>query len=234
MYTYSVNSLTDTAAACGMAGEALDNYRQAVLESASENLLVKYVDAMNFRYSTLECGKDKASEANKECFAAVDKYCADNAAATVTAAINYCYLILWGRFAEMANPLEAINSGVADKIKAYGEKLYGFDKTYGKHTAGLILGRMHYKAPNIPFIIPWPDKDKARAYLEECVKLSPKNLTAAFFLADALWDAGDEGRKRAIKLFDEVSSAKPDKNYYFNDLSTIRQCKDRMKELGLN
>jgi cytochrome c-type biogenesis protein CcmH/NrfG len=95
----------------------------------------------------------------------------------------------------------------------------------------MILGRLHYKSPNIILILTWPDKNKAKAYIEEVLAARPDNLEAKMFLADIIWDIGD--REAAKKLYREVVNSKPKQTEYYYDSNAITDTAARMKELEI-
>lgn len=224
------NTITQTAAALVNINLAIGPYRKAFeADKSNPAALFDYFMAADFKYTYLEAPvreqKDFYDAFIKEIGPFGEKL-------SGTKEYNCVMALAWGRKGEMtANVMEAANEGVADKVKNYAEALYGIDRAFDGYVAGIILGRLHYKAPNIIFILTWPDKNKSKVYLEEYLKANPGSLDGKIFLADTIWDIGD--REIAKKLYREVMASKPAVNGWFRDSRAISLCADRMKELQI-
>lgn len=224
------NTITQTAAALVNIDLAIGPYKK-VFEADMSNpaALFDYFKAADFKYKYLVASvqerKDFYDDLIKEVEPLGEKL-------SGTKEYNFVMALTWGRKGELtSNVLEAANEGVVDKIKKYAEALYGIDKAFDGYVAGIILGRLHYKSPNIIFVLTWPDKNKSLVYLQEFMKANPKSLEGKMFLADTIWDIGD--RETAKKLYREVAGSKPGKDDWFNDTRVLNLCGDRMKELQI-
>ncbi len=120
--------------------------------------------------------------------------------------INVWTAILWGVWGEEHGIVAAATSGVAGKMRDYCEKAIEVDPEWSNGAAYRILGRLHFKAPNIPFVLGWPDNDDSIENLEKARKIDPENLFIKQYLAETLYDEGE--KEKAFKLMDEVLSAK--------------------------
>jgi hypothetical protein len=224
------NSITKPAEAIANINLAIGAYKNLFeADKTNLSLLYKYGKAFDFKYGFLTgTAEEKKSvyegfikdiEPLEHKFSGTKEY-------------NYLMALFWGRRGEYTSDvLEAAKEGVADRIKKYGEALYAADKTFDDYTAGMILGRLHYKSPNIILLLPWPDKNKAKAYIEEVLAAQPYNLEAKMFLADIIWDIGD--REAAKKLYREVAGSKPGPKQYYYDSQAIKDTAARMKELQI-
>jgi hypothetical protein len=181
-------SVTDTASALIAADRCIDAYKKLLDAGINDELLFKYLKAVDFKYSNLVRDIEPRKQVYKDTIAIVDKYCGGNTFCASSNYISYCYMTLWGRYGDMIDIMEAATSGIAGKVKDNAEKLYTSDKTFKDHVASLVLGRLHYKAPNIFLIMTWPDKNLSKKYLEEYVAANPGSLQGKFFLADTLWE----------------------------------------------
>ncbi|MFQ5353341.1 MAG: tetratricopeptide repeat protein [Thermodesulfobacteriota bacterium] len=114
-----------------------------------------------------------------------------------SAGINYWMAALWGRWSKAYGKIASAREDVVLKIKAYAERTIELDPAYAEGGGYRTLGRLHYKTPRIPFIISWPRKELALAYLEKALKEGPENLTNHLFYAESLIERGrrDEARK---------------------------------------
>lgn len=226
------NAVTDTAAALATADSAIEAFRSAYNMKRTDDLLYKYVRAVDFKYHYLKSGtEEERKKAFKDTLALIADFCSTNTNCAESIKVNYCYMAMWGRYGDLLDVFAAAGDGIADKVKTYGEKLYLLDKTFKEYAASYALGRLHWKAPNIPFILTWPDKNKSKEYLEEFVKNEPDAPAGKLYLADTLWELGD--KEKAKSLFKEVMDAQPRKGDYFEDKWAKDKCAARMKELGI-
>ena len=118
--------------------------------------------------------------------------------------INLFSAIVWGVWGEEYGILKAARKGVAGKIKDRCEKVLEIDPLFDEAGAYRVLGRVHFKAPKIPFILGWPSKDKAVELLQKAHEVAPENLTTKQFLAEALYEK--DKKEEAIKLMKEILS----------------------------
>ena len=110
--------------------------------------------------------------------------------------------ILWGVWGEAYGTFAAAREGVAGKIREHSEKVIEIDPDYKQGAGYRVLGRLHFKAPKIPFILGWPSKKKAVEYLEKAYKISPDHIMTTQYLAEALWERGQ--KDRAVELMNRV------------------------------
>ncbi len=134
--------------------------------------------------------------------------------------------LMWARYAEIEGGIMA-----AEKIKKYSEISLKINPDHDKRDVYVVLGRLHFKTPNIPVVLSWPDKKLARKYLETALKFEPDSLIAKFFLADVLWETGE--KSAAERFYKEVAISEPRKGMYWKDIKTKILCEKRMKELGI-
>ncbi|MBD3287942.1 tetratricopeptide repeat protein [candidate division KSB1 bacterium] len=116
--------------------------------------------------------------------------------------INLFSAIVWGVWGEEFGILKAARKGVAGKIKDRCETVIEIDPMFDEAGAYRVLGRVHFKAPKIPFILGWPSKDKAVEYLQKAHEKYPENLTTKQFLAEALYEK--DKKEEAISLMKEI------------------------------
>lgn len=223
------NSITDTAVNLVNLEQAISNYKLAFeADKSNEKLLLKYGKALDFKYRFLTAVSDRKSFYE----ALVVEFEPYGKSMPQTKEYNYLMALFWGQRGDYTpNVLEAAKEGVGDKVKFYSETLYGMDKTFEDYAVCTILGRLHFKAPYIVFIMTWPDKNKSRAYLEEVHKGVPDNPQVKHFLADTYWDLGL--KDEAVRLLKEAINAQPRKNHWYYDTAAIGKAKIRAGELGI-
>jgi len=104
--------------------------------------------------------------------------------------LAYWYTVNLSLWANEVGPLAAIRAGVADRIRSISETAMAHGTSAGIAGVYQVMGRMHHLLPRIPFLLPWPDKQKAEMYLSKAVILDPANLANHLFLAEFYRDQG--------------------------------------------
>ncbi len=225
------NTVTDTAKALENADRIIEAYKKLLDAGQTDGLIFKYVKAVDFKNYSLAVDFEQRKKAFRSLIYYIDKYCEGNTLCASSDYLNYCCMTLWGRYGDMLDVIDAATSGIAEKIKDYGERLYASDKAFKDYAAALALGRLHWKAPNIIFIMTWPDKKLSRKYLHEFIMANPGSLTGRFYLADTLWDLGE--KEKAIELYKEVKRTPARRDWYWEDMKAKELCGLRMKEQGI-
>jgi tetratricopeptide (TPR) repeat protein len=214
---FSKRNVTITAIAIDNVNKAIEFYKKALDKKESEIIFYKLTKAVEFKYSFL-LTEDKYHQEKWDTYKTLidklDNFCSKNNC-NISKHILYSKAILIGRYGELMNVMEAATGGIADKIKDYAEKLLNLDSSFEHHAAYIILGRLHFKTPNIVFVLSWPDKNKSKEYLEKYLENEPDSLTGMYFLADTLWEIGE--KERAKELYKKVLNAKPRENFYYED-----------------
>ena len=230
MYTER-NAVTDTAKAAETADKCVEDYKKLFEAAPTDQLFYKYVRAVDFKNNNFIDDKEARKKAYKDMIAVMEKFCDGNTLCASSSYMTYCTFTLWGRYGDIIDVMEAATGGIAGKIKDNAEKLYASDRTFKNSVASLVLGRLHYKAPNIPLVMMWPDRNLSKKYLEEFMAANPDSIEGRVYLADTLWDTGD--KDRAAALYKEAVKTQPRTTDYFDDVNDIKECASRMKELGI-
>jgi tetratricopeptide (TPR) repeat protein len=134
--------------------------------------------------------------------------------------IKYWLLVNKAKWGETSGIMKAARAGLADKLKTLSEEVIEMDPNYLDGAAYMMLGIVHYKTPYIPFVLSWPDDDKAIEYLEKAVELQPGHLMSNLYLGQVLYDEGF--KDRGIEILEEVSASKPGEEYPLEDEKDIR------------
>ena len=124
--------------------------------------------------------------------------------------LKFWYLVNLGSWSEAYGVISAAREGVADIMKKYSEKIISLDPEYENGGGYFLLGVVHYKSPYIPFILSWPDNDKAITYLSKSISIGEAIPSQKVYLAQALHKDGR--RTEAVKLLKEVANMSPSKN----------------------
>ena len=87
-----------------------------------------------------------------------------------------------------------------------------------------MLGAVHLKSPYIPFLLSWPDKNKAIKYLQLAVDTKQATLVQKKYLGHAFYKTGS--KEKAIQLLNEVINSEPSKDDRIEDLNDINKAKE--------
>ncbi|MDT8317067.1 MAG: hypothetical protein RQ824_03615 [bacterium] len=121
------------------------------------------------------------------------------------AALNYQMAGCWGTWGEVNGIIASARKGVADKVKLFAEKVVRLDPALEEGGGFRTMGRLHFKAPYIPFILSWPDKEEAIRFYVKAIERGPQNLTNHLFYAESLYK--EKAYKEALDHLEIVLSA---------------------------
>lgn len=199
----------DDWAATGSVEKAIEAYLKAYeLGDDSPELVAKLMQATYFYATYAEKDKKKQKAALQRAVDIGEKALKKNPEHVV---LNYQMGGCWGRWGEVNGIFASAREGVADRVRGHAEKVVKADATYADAGGYRTLGRLHFLAPRIPFILSWPRHKKSVEYLEKAVKTGPANLTNHLFYAESLIksDRYDEALKELNIVLDaEVNETK--------------------------
>jgi len=141
---------------------------------------------------------------------------------------RYWYLVNLGSWAQVYGILTAAREGVADLMKTHSEKIIELDPGYQDGGGYFMLGAVHFKSPYIPFLLSWPDNDKAIKYLQLSLDTGKPTLNQKVYLAKA--NKKDGQLNIAIKLLKEVINSEPDSTNLIEDLDDIEKAHQLLKD----
>jgi tetratricopeptide (TPR) repeat protein len=226
-----LNKVRDLSRAMDIAGNALDDYKKALdLDESNDRLMHKYCMAIEMKYYYMLPEGENEIERRQVFSDTLQRLERLHPGNNNTIYADYDITILLILNAQYFSIFQVI--GAVNRIHDICEKVYRLDRSFENYSAAAALGRVHFLAPNIIFIMGWPDKNLSRHYLEESVRSNPDSLLIRFFLADTLYSLGK--KDAAVKLFDSVTNTQArDSIDYFEDSKAKADCLKRMKELGL-
>ena len=142
---------------------------------------------------------------------------------------RYWYLVNLGSWAQVYGILTAAREGVSDLMKIHSEKIIELDPEYRNGGGYFMLGAVHYKSPYIPFLLSWPDNDKAIKYLQLAVETGKAEMNQKNYLAQAISKDGQV--EKARKLLTEVINTEPDPANLVEDLDDIEEARQLLEDL---
>ena len=82
----------------------------------------------------------------------------------------------WGQWGLVTGKMEAARQGVASRVRDYCLALIELDPGFEEGGGYRILGRLHDRAPRIPFVTGWVSRDEGVRYLKLAASAAPENL----------------------------------------------------------
>lgn len=126
------------------------------------------------------------------------------------APIFFFTAVHWGLWGEAFGRFAAARQGVAGKVRDDSRIVIALDERYEKAAGHRVLGRLHARAPSIPFITGWIDRDTAVSELRKACELFPDEPYNRLFLAEALLDHFPKARAEALDLLRGILAATPE------------------------
>ena len=113
-------------------------------------------------------------------------------------------------------------------MKEHAEKIIELDSQYQDGGGYFMLGAVHFKSPYIPFLLPWPDNDKAIKYLQLALENGAQTLNQKVYLAKALIKDGQHNKAKT--LLKEVINSQPDSTKIIEDLNDIKEAQELLED----
>lgn len=108
--------------------------------------------------------------------------------------------VAWGQWALAAGKGEAARTRAATQIRYYARLVVALDPQFEEGGGYRILGRLHDRAPWIPFLTDWVSRREALHNLRLAVQVDARNFVNRHFLAEALASGGTAERSEAITI----------------------------------
>ncbi len=144
-------------------------------------------------------------------------------------AVNYQMGGAWGRWGEVFGIFASARKGVAQTVREYAETTVALDPEYAGGGGYRTLGRLHFKAPKIPFILSWPSKKESEKFLKKATALGPDKLTNHLFYAETLMASG--AKKEALSELEFILKAIPSQDTLVEDLRDQKEAGELKKKL---
>jgi tetratricopeptide (TPR) repeat protein len=140
------------------------------------------------------------------------------------AGVLYWYIANFSRWGDLIPITEAADEGILDEVKTICEKVIELDPEYHQAGALRLLGGIHLKAPDIPFVLTWPSDEKAEEMLTKAYEIAPQHTANAYYYAKMLLneDRDSEAKEVLIKLI----KGAPREMYVLVDEKFIRKGKE--------
>jgi len=127
--------------------------------------------------------------------------------------------VAWGQWALLAGKLPAARTGAAMRVRDDATTVIALDPDFEDGGGYRILGRLHHKAPRIPYLTGWVSRSEAVRYLRLAVGTAPRNFVNRQFLAEALADGGAAEKAEAVQIERDLVSDAPSPGRIVEDLA---------------
>ncbi len=146
-------------------------------------------------------------------------------------ALYFWSAVAWGEWAMMRGPLTAVRTGAASRIRDLAQTVIDIDPAFERGGGYRILGRLHDRAPRIPFITGWVSRPRGIELLERSLAADPANSISQIFLAEALQDHAPERLPEARRLLLACANAPPRPEYAVEDVHFSTMARSRLLAL---
>src|SRR5581483_703862 len=164
---------------------------------------------------------------------ATEKQIADSARAIPGAGeIFFWDSVNWGEWALAYGKMAAVREGAADRIKRESTIAMLINPALEGGGPARVLGRLHNQTPHVPFVTGWASDKEAVKYLNESLKIDPKNKITIVFLAEAMVDNDSDTKPQATQMLKAAIAAPNDPAYEVEMAAATEDAKRLLKERG--
>jgi tetratricopeptide (TPR) repeat protein len=127
--------------------------------------------------------------------------------------------VAWGEWGQLASKLQGMKTGAATRIRDTAATLIALDPAFEEAGGYRVLGRLHQRAPRIPYITGWVSRAEGLRNLRLAVRTAPRNFVNRHFLAEALAAVGPAERAEAIRIEAELVADTASPSHLIEDLA---------------
>ena len=136
--------------------------------------------------------------------------------------------VAWGEWGLLAGKIQGIKTGAATRIRDAAATVVALDPTFEEAGGYRVLGRLHQRAPRVPYVTGWVSRAEGLRNLRLAVKTAPKNFVNRHFLAEALAADGASGKLEAIRIERELIADSPAASHLVEDLAIQDEAKKNL------
>lgn len=131
--------------------------------------------------------------------------------------------------AEINGVVKSIEDDVMPQLLFHTKMLIETDSMYNQGGGWKFDAGLNYKTPYIPFVLTWPDKNKAVITMKKVLKYFPTDVGANFYYAEALYE---NNQKSLAKIYFEATIKFPSrKDFMIEDEFFKVKAKTYLKKL---
>ena len=140
--------------------------------------------------------------------------------------------VAWGEWGLLATRLQATKARAALKVRDYSSTVIALDPAFEEGGGYRILGRLHHRAPRVPYVTGGVSRPEGIRNLRLAVKAAPVNFVNRHFLAEALAGQGGAGKAEAIRIEKEILADAPSPGHLVEDTSIQAEAKKNLAAWG--
>ncbi len=129
----------------------------------------------------------------------------------------------WGSWSKQVGLVDAVRSGVANRLRTYLSVAVVLEPEYEAGGAHRFLGTLHARLPSVPWISGWVNRSEAVLELEAALAIAPREPSNRLLLALTLLDLDPTQRTRALRLLSEVAAYEPRAERRVEDAVAIQE-----------
>jgi tetratricopeptide (TPR) repeat protein len=133
--------------------------------------------------------------------------------------------VAWGEWALTSGKIQAARAGAATRIRDYASTVVALAPEFEEGGGYRILGRLHDRAPRIPFLTSWVSRDTALSNLRRAMGVNSRNFVNRHFLAEALAEGGAAERAEAIGIEERLLADPPSPGHPVEDLAIQQEAR---------
>ncbi|HMA18154.1 MAG TPA: hypothetical protein VKS03_06925 [Thermoanaerobaculia bacterium] len=214
--------------------EAVSGYETAAASAESIEACWKLARALFFEAKFTGVGREaqrarfeKARDAGEEALALLKRK--GSVREDPDAAPAYFWAaVAWGEWAQVVPRVKAARAGAATKIRDYAAEVIAIDPKFEEGGGYRILGRLHDRAPRIPFVTGWVSRAEALRNLRIAVEVAPRNFVNRQFLAEALASGNRSEREEAVRIEKALVADSPSPSHLVEDVAIQEDARERL------
>jgi tetratricopeptide (TPR) repeat protein len=133
--------------------------------------------------------------------------------------------VAWGEWALTSGKVQAARAGAAARIRDYASTVVALEPEFEEGGGYRILGRLHDRAPRIPFLTSWVSREKALANLRRAMSVNSQNFVNRHFLAEALAGGGAAERAEAVGIEEKLLADSPSTGHLVEDRAVQQEAR---------
>jgi hypothetical protein len=149
--------------------------------------------------------------------------------ASEVARVYYWAAANWGSWSKEVGLLEAVRSGVANRLRVYLELVVVLEPEYEAGGAHRFLGALHARLPSVPLISGWVDREQAVPQLETALAIAPAEPSNRLLLGLTLLELEPAQRNRGLRVLAEVAETELRPERRVEDAVVIREAMRRLE-----
>jgi hypothetical protein len=147
------------------------------------------------------------------------------------AELYFWHAINLGAWSRVAGLLNAVRSGVANRLHDATLRSIALDPSVEQGGAIRLLSRLHSELPRVPLVSSWVDADRAVPLAERALGEYPDHPGNAYLLGLAILSHEPARREKALRLIEATASLEPRSDHIVEDLAIRDDARSRLEGL---